>query len=512
MARIYLFLIPAAILLLSSCAEIIPLTGGPKDETAPATIKQSPTQGMTHFNGTSIELTFDEFIKLNDPTNTITMNPSVGPLTTELKNRTVTISWGEQPLFPNTTYILQLNGAIRDLNEGNDSIMQVVFATGDIIDSLTFTGRVVNAYSNQAVNQVSVGLYPPGTDPYEMKPLYATRSNAQGLFEFSYLKDAPYNLFAFVDQNKDQLPQPGETIAFAGQPVEIGDTVPVVLSAFTPPRLHGKLKVDFVPPGLLVVFNKDSLDVSKLEVNGESVQLVQVFSGDSALVTLPASTDINYRIIYGEDTLRKPFTTKERMIPLAVKPVAQNGNWQAGDSLKFRVNDVIQTVDENAFTLISEKGNAVPYTLFRGNANEWGIVPDPKTDLSFVLHLNKGAIAGAFGQSDSVTFRYKTLLAADLSNLKLAFTGFEGTWIIELTQNEKLLYSTVKAPDAAFVEFNQIEPGQYVVRCIHDANGNGHWDAGDYASKRQAEEVLRYTLTQKIRPNWDIEETLERKP
>ena len=72
---------------------------------------------------------FDEFIKLQDPLNTITMNPSVGQLTSELKNKTLRVSW-EASLLPETTYILQLNGTIRDNTESNDSIYQFVFSSG----------------------------------------------------------------------------------------------------------------------------------------------------------------------------------------------------------------------------------------------------------------------------------------------------------------------------------------------------------------------------------------------
>jgi hypothetical protein len=510
MARIRLFLILAGFGLLSSCAEIIPLTGGEEDTSAPVPVKQTPEQGMTEFTGNSVSMTFNEFLKLNDPANSVTMNPSVGKLTTELKNRTVTISW-EDPLKPNTTYILQLNGAIRDLNEGNDSIMQIVFATGPVIDSLAFEGQIVNAYTNQAVNQVSVGLYAPGSDPYAVKPIYATRSDVKGKFQFSYLKNEPYSLFAFVDQNKDQLPQANETIGFLNDTVSVSDTTRVVLQVFSPGAVHDLLKVDFLPPGLFVAYNLTGLNAERFQVNNEPVQLVKTIAPDSILLTLPASETPNYTIVYGEDTLRKTLISKDRMIPLTVRAIDQDGKWQAGDSLLFRVNDNIATINREAIHAETQKGEPVVYELVQ-RPNEWEIIPDSKTDHSFTIHLDKGAVSGAFGISDSITFRYETLLLSDLSNLKINCADFDGTWIIELVINEKTVYSEIKPEGAAFVEFKAIQPGQYSVRCIHDVNRNGKWDPGNYTTKQQAEEVLRYTLTQKMRANWDIEETLERKP
>src|SRR3989338_8208255 len=115
MARNALFLIVFFGLLVSSCADVIPLTGGDEDEFAPKTVDQSPEQGTTYFSGNEVQMTFDENIVVNYAASTVTMNPSLGKLTTEKKNRTITVSW-EEPLLPNTTYILQFNGTVRDLN------------------------------------------------------------------------------------------------------------------------------------------------------------------------------------------------------------------------------------------------------------------------------------------------------------------------------------------------------------------------------------------------------------
>src|SRR4051812_39489902 len=119
MARFKLFLILALPLLLAqSCAEIVPLTGGPEDEIAPRVGYQQPEQGMTYYTGNSVVVVFDEYVKLNDPNTTITINPSNVKLNSELKGRTLTLSW-DGALAENTTYIIQLNGTVRDINEAN---------------------------------------------------------------------------------------------------------------------------------------------------------------------------------------------------------------------------------------------------------------------------------------------------------------------------------------------------------------------------------------------------------
>ena len=511
MARNALLLIVFFGLLVSSCADVLPLTGGDEDEFAPKTVKQSPEQGTTYFSGNQVQMTFDENIVVNDALSTVTMNPSVGKLTTEKKNRTVTVSW-EEPLAPNTTYILQFNGTIRDLNEGNDSIMQVIFATGADIDSLELEGRAVNAYSNQVMSQVSVGLYAPDADPMTDKPLYATRSNSIGIFRFSYLKKAPYQLFAFVDQNKDQMPQATEIVGFHSETITVGDSIPVIIPLFSPEPQRTKIKVDAQLPGLFTVHHLKQLDPEKIMINGSKAEVVRRFTDDSIQVLIPERTSNSYQIIYGEDTLRKPVTERELQTPLRIRTKNTSGKWKQGDSLFFEVNDGIKEIRQSELTVISAKGNPVPYSLFSTEKNQWCIIPDAKTTQSFSIHFNKSAVIGTHAVNDSLTINYSTLLPADLSTLKINCPDLEGQWVIELIQNEKALYSVIKPESAKAVVFNELEPGQYGVRCIRDSNKNGKWDTGNVEAKTQAEQVLRYTLTQKLRANWEVEETLTLEP
>lgn len=504
-----LFLISILSLVLASCADILPLTGGDEDRFAPVPVKQTPEQASVLFAGNQVELTFNENIRLNDPANTVTMNPSAGKLTTTQKNRTVMVNW-EGSLEPNTTYILQFNGTIRDLNEGNDSIMQVIFATGVSIDSLGFTGTLVNSYTNQTVGQATVGLYAVGSDPAKEKPLYATRSDFGGEFTFAYLKPENFQLIAFVDQNKDQLLQPTELVGFSQQTVQPGTTDSLQVMLYQPAPEKKILKAELRFPGIVSVFGR-TIYPEKLQVNGQKATLLKQLSPDSVLLALPAGVTNSVRITDGEDTLSKPLTEKELKTPLLIKQLPQRTKWKQGDTLYFEVNAGQPVLSMEAMTLTSDKGKAVPYKVVP-TATGWGIVPAPTTIESFNLHYNKGAVGGALSTNDSISFRYTTLLPADLSKLTLQCPEFEGQWIIELLSGEKVIAKSIKPADKNTVIFDKVEAGQYSVRCIRDSNGNGKWDVGSLTEMRQPEQVLRYTLSQKLRANWEIEETLRMKP
>lgn len=57
------------------------------------------------------------------------------------------------------------------------------------------------------------------------------------------------------------------------------------------------------------------------------------------------------------------------------------------------------------------------------------------------------------------------------------------------------------------VLFMDLKPDKYYARLVVDANGNGVWDTGHYAEKRQPEMVYYYPKMFNIMQNWQVEET-----
>ena len=164
------------LVLLSACAQVGQISGGDKDTVAPQVIasKTTPPSNSTQFNGNSISMTFDEFIQVNNPQQTLVMIPKHARPTISVNKKTATIEWKED-LQANTTYVLYLNGTIEDVAEGNDSLMAYAFSTGDFVDSLRYSVTVEDAFTNVPLQDVTVGLF---TDKDSTKPYYfAKRGN-----------------------------------------------------------------------------------------------------------------------------------------------------------------------------------------------------------------------------------------------------------------------------------------------------------------------------------------------
>ena len=187
-----------AVVLLSQCANMVTPTGGPKDVTPPKVVEATPVNQNTMFDGKKIEITFDEYVTLENASQNVLFSP---PLTTKpdikLSNKTVVIKFKED-LSPNTTYTVNFGNAIKDLHEGNlfkDYIYS--FSTGAVLDTLTLEGKILDAESKKAVENMLVGLYDAANDslfdlPTRRVPDFVAKTEKDGGFRFHGLPDKTF--------------------------------------------------------------------------------------------------------------------------------------------------------------------------------------------------------------------------------------------------------------------------------------------------------------------------------
>ena len=114
------------------CANVGTLTGGDKDETPPQLDTLNSTRNFqTNFPGRSFELTFDEWLTLNDVFNQVIVSP---PLEfrpeVSLKKKTVHFEFNDDEILrEDATYVINFGEAIEDFTEGNAAEMRFVFST-----------------------------------------------------------------------------------------------------------------------------------------------------------------------------------------------------------------------------------------------------------------------------------------------------------------------------------------------------------------------------------------------
>ena len=256
-------------LLAQRCANAVAPTGGPKDEMPPKVVEAVPENHSVNFGGKRIEITFDEYITLDNANQNVMISPPLSEKPDiKLKNKTVVIKFKED-LAPNTTYTINFGAAVKDLHEGNlfkDYVYS--FATGDHLDSLSIAGKVLNAEDKKAVDGVYVGLYAADRDnldslPMTTAPNYLTKTDKEGKFRLDGLADKNYLVFALKDANANlYFDLPNEEVAF------LDTLVPASMLQQPKPKA-----LDTIRHNDTLLINSDSLSVSgdTLLMNGDTL-------------------------------------------------------------------------------------------------------------------------------------------------------------------------------------------------------------------------------------------------
>ena len=158
-------LVCLAVVFTQGCANIVAPTGGVKDSTPPKVIEAKSTKNyQTNFKKQRIELTFDEWIKLEDAFNQVVVSPPLNepPQVTQYGKKVIFEFGKKEELRENATYTINFGNSVKDLAESNPANkLRFVFSTGAIIDSLTVRGRVIDAITGLPTEGVVLMLYQP---------------------------------------------------------------------------------------------------------------------------------------------------------------------------------------------------------------------------------------------------------------------------------------------------------------------------------------------------------------
>jgi len=504
--------------LLSACAQVGVLGGGAKDETAPQplTEKMSPKNGATHYNGKEFIIPFDEYIKLNNPSeNLIVVPPDIKPIT-RVVNKTLAISWSEE-LSPNTTYAFYLNRAIQDTKENNDSLMTFIFSTGGYIDSLSAQFFVRDAFTNTPQKKWLVGLYESFSDT--VRPNYFAESMDDGQANLSYLKPGKYDVVAFFDKNKDLKHQPDEPLGFKTAAVEIigNYSDSIAIRTYLPQLKPSVTSFKFNAPGTFTIAANRSLKSANFKINGQSVSnensiyfnsdslVLPFYPNDSSLYTLVASCE-NWT-----DTISLRIRQKEKTKSLQIQP--EKGN----DLLPLAFVRLIAAAEIEVLNapLIKVENAKDSSNLIVHSLSSFGCRVELNFDRQDVSSVNliflPGAIVGKNGSNtDTLVVKINCLTSKDVGNLDVDLSSFEEDLVLEILSVNKLIESIPMPKNVRKHSFKNLKPGDYSFRIIFDENGNGRWDGGNRERKIQPEFVEKFEETKKVRANWDLEVVLKK--
>lgn len=497
--------------LFSSCAEVGTISGGPVDEKAPKPIEEkiSPPNGSTHFGSTEISIPFNEFIRLNDPTQTIRMVPPHAKVSATINNKTLRLTI-DGDLEENSTYAIYLNNTVQDITEKNDTIIQYVFSTGDQIDSLTYECVVVDAWNATPEKKMIVALFDADSALVSF-----TETDSKGKAKLNYLKPGNYSLYAFEDENKDLEIQSHEALGFPNQEIiplkeSISDSVPIRL--FSP---LGKARISGVHPtfpGVITLKASADLRSARFEMNGTviSAENVQWHSTDSVSF-FPLLGEEHPELIVStndfSDTILVRMLSEEKNSPISLKP--ERSKLSPWDTIRFICNDQILSVNQDSVRVYRKADSlAVPYSSsFSFNELDFNIEHrDTIGDL--VFEFAKDAVKTKNGTCLALNKLIELPPSSKFGVLQVDLKFYNEPIILLVMQGNKIIARYPTVPDGDIFKVEGLNPGEYSFAVVHDTNQNRVWDVGNRTLRTQPEIIDRFTETIKVRANWEVEVSL----
>ncbi|TNE62127.1 MAG: hypothetical protein EP344_05360 [Bacteroidetes bacterium] len=547
----------ACILGLIACARPIAPEGGPKDTTPPGLVPEKSTPNLsTRFEGRSFQLTFDEWVTLQDVGTQVLISPPLAkrPEVT-LKGRTVTFRFDEsEELRPNTTYTINFGTAVKDLHEGNPAKdLRFVFSTGDYIDSLSVSGSVVNAQTGDPMENISILLYDVADDSIITKerPYYMARSDKSGQFSIPNVRAGRFKCVAIEDANQN-LKWDGETeqIGFPDSMIVVNDSLRSLpaIRVFKPePRLR-MLRQEINRFGLVKIFFNgppDTVQVQPADLPG--LRTVRHTDQDTILLWYDNPDSTAWNLLVLEDTVpvkafsRNGFLQKHSMTFRDERPPAPVGGQQRqgrqttpqtpavpiprlartvnvypNKPVLLPFNSPVETIDTSKCRIQSDSVDVRMFLPVRDTADPRAVqvLVDWQPGVRYDLTLLPGAVVDLFGvgNTDTLLRSFTVPETKQLGILNLTVGDLEPgqPYLLRLLNNNELESERTFTADSSSVRFvfSGLQPVTYTAQLISDDNRNRRWDPGAYYLRRQPERIVQKKLDP-LRANWEVESSIQ---
>ena len=556
-------------LIINGCANAVSPTGGPKDEIPPVVLGTSPDNFSKNFSGKTINVTFDEFVTLDNASKNILISPPQKKSPTyRLNGKTLLIRF-EDNLKPETTYSINFGNAIKDLHEGNilkDYVF--VFSTGENIDTLSLAGKAISAQTLKPAEDFFVFLYSDDNDtvkldslPYCVVPNYMTKTNKKGEFAFSGLADKEYLLFAIKDVNSNMLfDLPNEEIGYYPEMVKpqyipvnqfvidtaIKDSVVMKPAPFDTTKynlntfvqedsIQKILKKETFDDGVLRFafrYPADNVSIGPKDELTDSIKIMKVFSEKKDTVSLYVMPEIDSLwICINYDTIIKDTTHYSLKMRKAVKPNKRKKNEEevvvkrlnikdnaAGNKLKpnqqliLSFNDpVVDVAMRDTMWFITAKDtiyNDLRFTKVDEYGFKYMVEKNFKPEEKYQIIIPDSVFFGFRGlTNDTLKLNFSVPELAQYGNIYLTVEVPENVpqIIVDLLDTKDKLIDKQIITKTQEVVFEYLDAGKYKLRATYDMDANGEWSPGNFKHKIQPEKIVFYKTELDVKANWDID-------
>jgi len=557
---------------LGSCARQTSPTGGPKDTIPPKLISSIPVKEQKNYKSQQLELSFDEWIVLNNPKDKIIIVPDVNKKYEVSAKKTKVILTFDEPLKDTTTYSINFREAIQDITEKNPAVnLKLAFSTGPYIDSLSISGTVYDPLKGKEYKDATIALYQSDTfNIFKHRPIYLTKSDEKGRYIIENLKPGVYHIYAIEDKNRNLFADSKnesygylvDSIALTSNRKNVSiplvrlDSRGIKLTSGRPYNTYYNIKVTkslksytLKSPGEVIIsaFGEDLANVRVYNTfeNKDSVQVhfTALDSVDNKIDTTlyvkfskrevkPDKFEVkpqNFELIGDKGLLRGKVTYTKPLLDIRFDSLYYRID--STNVIHFTMDDIKIDSANKSLTITKKIDKALlikPEPDKKAVPNQKPLPPAPapqQPKLAAPPTEEKPKAAKKppvenqlyMGKSTFVSIEQDSSAAAtqNLKPTKLEETGViivnikttETRYIVQLL--DKSFNVIREEKNNIKIQFEDLQPGEYMIRTILDRNGNGVWDPGNFFKHEEPEKLVYYRNEKQkpeinLKANWEI--------
>lgn len=517
------------IFLISSCAQQVAPSGGPKDEKYPVFVDSKPNNKSTKFpiEGQKIIIKFDEFVRLKDATQQIVISPpppgEKAPTIQENgKNIEVIFNAG---LERNTTYTINFGNSITDIHEEMAvPDFKYVFSTGENLDTNYIKGKILNAFTLKPEKSVIVALYDyasfTDTTIYKKKPSYFIRTKEDGTYSIDNIPISKFYMLAYKKEGDLKFSK-GSELAMFNNPVNIANSVNEGYDSYlfkSDTYKHNKLLTNEVKAQGKYTIGIYKPEQSKISAKSKNPYYIFREKGFDNTDTFNLFTEVNEKdsfgiIIENPDTTYQLQYKQKKKLKNPVFTIQNLNPINLEDTLliKFSVpyksiikDSILYKEDTNIF-----KPNYVAFDEKNHQYIKYWHKWKENTNYSFFF--KDSSIIDIYGQinkGNNISFTTKS--AKDFANLVLnvSLIADGQEYILQLVDKDEKVIREKIVTKSTEIAFNGLDPVECRIKIIHDKNRNGIWDNGNLETNIYPEKVYYYPETLTLRAYWDLEQSI----
>ncbi len=566
MSNKYLYIVLFCLLLSTGCANRgVGPQGGPKDTIPPIPVVSEPEVGAVNFSGRRIEVTFNEYIQLDNVASNLLMSPpQATPPEVKARGKKLIVQFKDS-LHDSTTYTIDFGNAVCDYREKVPlKGYSFYFSTGDEIDTLETVGRVYEASSLNPMEGILVGIHRNLADSAVVRVpfLRIAKTNSDGYFRIGNIHPGTYRMYAVDDISRDYRLTIGEDMGFADSllTVSAADSIPKTSSLFVFKEVQQRLYLqrvlrekqhmvqlifsapqDSMPsfralrPSEMDSTKSDSAWIDPMQYiyihYSTHRDTVTMWLSDSVAIRMDSlsiearylRTDSLYRLEWYTDTLRAMWRAPKLTAKVLEAQARENRNrrldlksnarkgFDIYDTLQLTCTTPIAHIDTAALHVYERVDTALksmPFHLQLGDSltQRLVFVAEWEPGHDYELQIDSAALHDIYGTTHiagNYTFQLKTL--SDYSTLRMKLVPFVPNARIQLLNaKDQVLRELPATEEGAYFEY--LKPDSYYVRLYLDHNGDGKWTSGAWKEKRQPEPIYYYPEKIQTKSNWDFEQ------